>query len=49
MLTARGQKADKLKGLDLGADDYMTKPFDLEEFSREFELSCDGRGRATTL
>src|SRR6478672_1753532 len=32
MLTARGQKADKLKGLDLGADDYMTKPFDLEEF-----------------
>jgi DNA-binding response OmpR family regulator len=32
MLTARGQKTDKLKGLDLGADDYMTKPFDLEEF-----------------
>ncbi len=32
MLTARGQKADKLRGLDLGADDYITKPFDLEEF-----------------
>jgi two-component system response regulator ResD len=31
MLTARGQKADKLKGLALGADDYVTKPFDLEE------------------
>ena len=31
MLTARGQKADKLRGLDLGADDYITKPFDLEE------------------
>ena len=31
MLTARGQKADKLKGLDLGADDYVTKPFDLDE------------------
>ena len=31
MLTARGQKADKLKGLDLGADDYVTKPFDLQE------------------
>jgi DNA-binding response OmpR family regulator len=31
MLTARGQKADKLRGLDLGADDYVTKPFDLEE------------------
>jgi two-component system response regulator VicR len=31
MLTARGQKVDKLKGLDLGADDYITKPFDLQE------------------
>jgi two-component system, OmpR family, response regulator VicR len=31
MLTARSQKADKLKGLNLGADDYVTKPFDLEE------------------
>jgi len=31
MLTARGQKADKLKGLKLGADDYVTKPFDIEE------------------
>ena len=30
-LTARGQKADKLRGLNLGADDYVTKPFDLEE------------------
>jgi two-component system OmpR family response regulator len=31
MLTARGEKADKLRGLNLGADDYVTKPFDLEE------------------
>ena len=31
MLTARGQKGDKLRGLQLGADDYVTKPFDLEE------------------
>lgn len=31
ILSARGQKADKLRGLDLGADDYITKPFDLEE------------------
>jgi len=31
MLTARSQKADKLKGLQLGADDYVTKPFDIEE------------------
>jgi two-component system response regulator VicR len=31
MLTARDQKIDKLKGLELGADDYVTKPFDVEE------------------
>jgi DNA-binding response OmpR family regulator len=31
MLTARSQKADKLRGLQLGADDYVTKPFDIEE------------------
>jgi DNA-binding response OmpR family regulator len=31
MLTARAQKSDKVRGLDLGADDYVTKPFDLEE------------------
>lgn len=27
LLTARGREADKIKGLDLGADDYVTKPF----------------------
>jgi DNA-binding response OmpR family regulator len=31
ILSARSQQADKLRGLDLGADDYLTKPFDLEE------------------
>jgi len=31
ILTARSQKSDKLRGLSLGADDYVTKPFDLEE------------------
>ena len=31
MLTARSQKADRIRGLKLGADDYVTKPFDLEE------------------
>jgi DNA-binding response OmpR family regulator len=30
-LTARSMKADKLKGYDLGADDYITKPFDEDE------------------
>ena len=31
ILSARGEKADKLEGLRLGADDYITKPFDMEE------------------
>jgi DNA-binding response OmpR family regulator len=31
MLTARGTLDDKVRGLDTGADDYLTKPFDLEE------------------
>ena len=31
VLTARGSIEDKVKGLDLGADDYLTKPFELEE------------------
>ena len=31
MLTARSQEADKIRGLDAGADDYVTKPFSLGE------------------
>ena len=31
MLTARGDEADKVKGLSQGADDYMTKPFSVPE------------------
>ena len=31
MLTARGDEADKVRGLDAGADDYITKPFSTQE------------------
>ena len=31
MLTARNSIYDKVNGLDLGANDYMTKPFEIEE------------------
>lgn len=31
MLTARGEEADRVLGLDLGADDYVTKPFSVPE------------------
>ena len=30
MLTAKGEESDKVVGLELGADDYMTKPFQRE-------------------
>jgi DNA-binding response OmpR family regulator len=32
MLTARGDEGDKVLGLELGADDYITKPFSIREF-----------------
>ena len=32
MLTARGEELDKVLGLELGADDYITKPFSVHEF-----------------
>lgn len=32
ILTARSEISDKIKGLNIGADDYLTKPFDFNEF-----------------
>ncbi|MBN1845902.1 MAG: response regulator transcription factor, partial [Sedimentisphaerales bacterium] len=37
MLTAKGQESQKVAGLDLGADDYVTKPFSLEELRARIE------------
>src|SRR6266849_6318042 len=31
IITARGQDQDKIRGFDLGADDYLTKPFSVDE------------------
>ena len=33
LLTARGEEADRIVGLDLGADDYVTKPFSPRELA----------------
>ncbi len=38
MLTARGQVVDKVLGLKLGADDYLTKPFDMMELVARIEV-----------
>jgi len=50
MLTARGQELDKILGLELGADDYVTKPFSLMELMARIEtiLRRSG-GRPTGL
>ena len=37
MLTARGQTLDKVLGLKLGADDYLTKPFEMIELTARIE------------
>jgi DNA-binding response OmpR family regulator len=41
-LSARGEVADKVSGLELGAADYITKPFQSEEVLAEFEGSSCG-------
>jgi two-component system response regulator VicR len=39
MLTAREEEADKVMGLELGADDYVTKPFALKELSARIKAN----------
>ena len=47
MLTARGQEADKVLGLELGADDYITKPFSRRELQSRVKAAL--RRNAMTM
>jgi two-component system, OmpR family, KDP operon response regulator KdpE len=58
MITARGRGQDKVRGLDLGADDYLTKPFRVDELLarvravlRRAQFTSNGHalGAATTI
>jgi two-component system response regulator QseB len=40
LLTALGTVADRIAGLDAGADDYLAKPFDLDELSARLRALC---------
>jgi DNA-binding response OmpR family regulator len=51
MLTAKSEEIDKVVGLELGADDYITKPFSLREFSSRIKAALRRAelGRAAEL
>ncbi|MGY8904331.1 MAG: response regulator [Burkholderiales bacterium] len=50
IMTARDQVASRIAGLDLGADDYVTKPFDIDELAARMRaLRRRAMGRAQSL
>ena len=46
ILSAKGQEQDKIKGLSIGADDYMTKPFSVSELLARVGALCRRVGRS---
>ncbi len=48
LLTARGEELDKVLGLELGADDYVTKPFSLRELLARIKVILRRAGNGTS-
>lgn len=48
MLTARGEESDRIRGLDTGADDYVVKPFDLDELLARIRAQIRRREQRTS-
>jgi two-component system KDP operon response regulator KdpE len=48
VLTARGQEGDKIRALDSGADDYVTKPFSMGELHARMRVALRHRSGATS-
>ena len=46
MLTAKGDEVDKINGLEMGADDYITKPFSVREFRSRVKAALRRGGMA---
>ncbi|MFO0680336.1 MAG: response regulator transcription factor [Polyangiaceae bacterium] len=49
MLTARSQESDKIRGLDAGADDYVTKPFSVNELIARMRAILRRAARTTAV
>ena len=49
ILTARGQESDKIRGLDAGADDYVTKPFSVAELLARIKAMFRRLGHGATV
>jgi DNA-binding response OmpR family regulator len=48
-LTQRDERSDKIQGLELGADDYVTKPFDIEELKLRVQNAIAAANRQTQI